>query len=217
MGGLTSVIRLPIPRVRWETAANSFCSWSLFASFAYGSWRPLGKAFNRRIYLLYTNSHRQLLLISNRLWAFLLLEWPFPRRILLTGLEPLRINWKGSDNGRHAKPALVEVGPIEVGTIRSLSQSANSQSDKHNKASPTTTYSFHRFPLILLPLGLGAREGLQRPKKVLGLSLYQYFGSWWKLHKQIHPIAALAEAINFYKRKARGFFYLQWWSYSWWS
>lgn len=129
----------------------------------------------------------------------------------------VRINWKGSDNGRHAKPALVEVGPIEVGTIRSLSQSANSQSDKHNKASPTTTYSFHRFPLILLPLGLGAREGLQRPKKVLGLSLYQYFGSWWKLHKQIHPIAALAEAINLYKRKARGFFYLQWWSYSWWS
>lgn len=38
-------------------------------------------------------------------------------------------------------PALVELGPIEVGTLRSLSQS-----DKHNKASPTTTYSF--FPLI---------------------------------------------------------------------
>lgn len=139
--------------------------WKLICLICYGSWRPHGKAFLRRIYLLYTNSHRQLLLISNRLWAFLLLEWPFPRRILLKGLEPLRINWKGSDNGRHAKPALVEVGPIEVGTIRSLSQSANSQSDKHNKASPTTTYSFNGFPLFLLPFWLGAGEGLKKAKE----------------------------------------------------
>lgn len=52
--------------------------WKYICLICYGSWRPLGKAFLRRIYLLYTNSHRQLLLISNRLWAFLLLEWPFP-------------------------------------------------------------------------------------------------------------------------------------------
>ena len=63
--------------------------WKWICLICYGSWRPHGKAFLRRIYLLYTNSHRQLLLISNRLWAFLLLEWPFPRRILLKGLEPL--------------------------------------------------------------------------------------------------------------------------------
>jgi len=44
--------------------------WKWICLICYGSWRPLGKSFLRRIYLLYTNSHRQLLFISNRLWTF---------------------------------------------------------------------------------------------------------------------------------------------------